>query len=527
MIAAVGTGRLTRFSLRLVRIRVATWAIALGMITWVIGIGFNRLYPTAASRHELGKLAGSPVLRAMLGPLLAPTLTGGLIAWREGAVLVVVLSLATTFLVVQRTRGEEQSGRAAVIAACPVGRSAAALSSIQVAAALDALTGFAIALALVSLSQPVADSIWFGLGIALIAWCFGTFAALAAQVLSSSKAANGCAAGAIAVGYLLLALGQLRESWLIWITPIGWLGEIRAFADPRAAVLLLPLGAGVLVTGAVAWLASVREHGRGLRAEPRARLMRPVRSVAGLAWRLEQVVASITMVVALAYSTIVGSLVGYFRSFAASSPEFARAIERLGGTHVLEDGFTTFMMLFGGLAMAGWGVSLMLRLHAEEESGRSQFVLASGASRKQVFGGFAVAAMASAVAGTILWGIGLGIGRALVDHRIASLWRSVGAGLVTVPAVTVVVATAALLVGLGSRYGVLAWMLVVWCAMVTVLGAFFDAPQLVKDVSPFTHVPAVPLPAGSWVPCLVLLAVGALLLAGGLAAYVRRSISGS
>jgi ABC-2 type transport system permease protein len=255
--------------------------------------------------------------------------------------------------------------------------------------------------------------------------------------------------------------------------------------------------------------------------------MRPVRSVAGLAWRLEQVVASITMVVALAYSTIVGSLVGYFRSFAASSPEFARAIERLGGTHVLEDGFTTFMMLFGGLAMAGWGVSLMLRLHAEEESGRSQFVLASGASRKQVFGGFAVAAMASAVAGTILWGIGLGIGRALVDHRIASLWRSVGAGLVTVPAVTVVVATAALLVGLGSRYGVLAWMLVVWCAMVTVLGAFFDAPQLVKDVSPFTHVPAVPLPAGSWVPCLVLLAVGALLLAGGLAAYVRRSISGS
>lgn len=527
MTAATGTGTLTRFSLRLGRFRIGTWVLALALMTWAIGLSLNRLYPTAASREQLAKLADSPALRAILGPLLAPTSTGGLIAWREGAVLAVLLSLATTFLVVLRTRGEEQSGRAAVIAACPVGRSATALSAMQVAAVLDASAGAAIALALVALSQPVGDSILFGLALALIAWSFGAIAALASQVLSSSKAANGCAAGAVAVSYLLLALGQLREAWLIWLTPIGWLGEVRPFFEPRPAVLVIPLAVGLLTAGVAAWLAAAREHGRGLRAEPRARRMRPVRSVAGLAWRLERVVVAVTMVVALVYSALVGSMVGYFRSFATSSPEFAKAIERLGGTRVLEDGFTTFMMLFGGIAMAGWGVSLVLRLHAEEESGRSEFVLASGATRERTYGGFVATAMATAVAGTVLWGFGLGIGRALADHRIDSLWRSLSAGLVTVPAVVVVVAAAGLLIGLGSRYGVLAWVVVVWCAIVTVLGAFFDAPQFVKDLSPFTHVPPIPLPAGAWEPCVLLLSVGVLLLAAGLAAYQRRSISGS
>src|SRR5258708_34128257 len=82
--------------------------------------------------------------------------------------------------------------------------------------------------------------------------------------------------------------GGLR--WLLWLSPIGWVTQVRAYAGDRWLVLALPVAAAVAVAAAAVVLAARRGLGAGLVPPPpgpgpaaRA-LPRPL----GLAWRLQR-----------------------------------------------------------------------------------------------------------------------------------------------------------------------------------------------------------------------------------------------
>jgi ABC-2 type transport system permease protein len=520
------TGRLTAFALRLDRRTSAVWACSIGAITVFVALAFERLYPTEASRHQLAVSADSPVLRAILGPLLDPTSIGGLVAWREGAVLAIVLGLATTFLVVRHTRGEEQHGRGALVFANPVGRGAPAVAALAAAAVLDAAAAVAVCLGLLVFAQPVGGAALLGATVGLTAWWFGCVAALLAQVASTSRGANGAAASVVALAFLLRAIGELKAHGLVWASPFGWIGAARPFAGGRAWVLLLPLLTGALVAGAAVVLAARREVGRGLLPERRRASSAVGATPAALAWRLERVTVATTATAAAVYAVAIGSMISLVKEFAGSSPSFQQVIEQLGGTHAIEDAFGTTMAVFGAIAIGAWAVSLVLRLHVEEEHGRATFLVASGAPRTEVFDAFGgVATVAGALA--LLWyGVGLGAGRLIGEHHWASFGRGVLAAVVALPAMLVVIAVALLAVGLSARTAWLAWSGIVWCAVIAFTATIGGLPQWLRDLSPFTHVPGVPLRARWWLGCLVLVAIAVALTAAARVAYRRRALGG-
>ena len=70
----------------------------------------------------------------------------------------------------------------------------------------------------------------------------------------------------------------------------------------------------------------------------------------------------------------------------------------------------------------------------------------------------------------------------------------------------------------------MAWVAVGWCAVVLVLADTVDMPGWLRGVSPFAHVPAVPLEDATAGPSLVLLALAAALVAGGLVLGGRRDV---
>jgi ABC-2 type transport system permease protein len=69
------------------------------------------------------------------------------------------------------------------------------------------------------------------------------------------------------------------------------------------------------------------------------------------------------------------------------------------------------------------------------------------------------------------------------------------------------------------------WALLGLTFVILQLGAILDLPQIVRDLSPFTHVPAVPAASVSALPLVALTVVAALLCAGGLAAFQRRDLA--
>ena len=77
--------------------------------------------------------------------------------------------------------------------------------------------------------------------------------------------------------------------------------------------------------------------------------------------------------------------------------------------------------------------------------------------------------------------------------------------------------------GLMPRWaGVLAWSALAASLVMGQLGALLRLPQAVLDISPFTHVPAVPAEEFSATPIRWLLGVAAVLTITGMLAFRRR-----
>ena len=100
-----------------------------------------------------------------------------------------------------------------------------------------------------------------------------------------------------------------------------------------------------------------------------------------------------------------------------------------------------------------------------------------------------------------------------------------GAAAVWLPALLVVAGVVIAFVGLLPRWSVgLSWAALLTFLLLGQIGTLLELPQLALDVSPFTHVPAVPAADADPVPLIFLLAVAGLLLSAGAAAFRHRDV---
>ena len=81
------------------------------------------------------------------------------------------------------------------------------------------------------------------------------------------------------------------------------------------------------------------------------------------------------------------------------------------------------------------------------------------------------------------------------------------------------------LFGLLPRFAGLAWAVLVVALLLGQLGELLQLPSALMDLSPYTHVPQVPVAAMDWTPMIVLTLVAAALMAVGVAGFRRRDVS--
>jgi ABC-2 type transport system permease protein len=191
---------------------------------------------------------------------------------------------------------------------------------------------------------------------------------------------------------------------------------------------------------------------------------------------------------------------------------------------VLTDSYAAAVAMYLGLCAAAFAVGSVLRLRAEESAGRSELLLAAALDRRRLLGsGLAVTAAAATLL-LLAGGLGSGLATAAVRGDPAQVGRQLGAALVQLPAVLLVAAVAALLVGLLPRWSALAWAVVVWALVVGLFGPLLDLPRWAVRLSPLGWVPRVPAEPLDVVPLLGLLLGAAVLGAGALAAFRRRDV---
>jgi ABC-2 type transport system permease protein len=316
--------------------------------------------------------------------------------------------------------------------------------------------------------------------------------------------------------------------WLAWATPVGWAAELGY--DPRAAALAPFVAVIPVLAGTALLLAGRRDLGAtalGYR-RGRSRQGRPVPSAAALARRMAAPATLGWMVGVGAYAFLIGILTRDMLEFFRDSPGIVELAEGLGlgsldrAEGVLGFGFAIFLF-FVALVAAQQAAAI----RDEEASGRLETLLVRPLSRTAWLGGRIAAAVGSLVAVAAVAGLGAWAGVALRGEEVDP-WRLAAAAANLLPAALLFLGAAVAAFGLRPRATApLAWGLVIAMFLVEFVGSVVELPGWVLSVSPFHHVAPAPAVDPTVGPALVMLAIAAAGLAGGLAAFRRRDVVGA
>ena len=131
---------------------------------------------------------------------------------------------------------------------------------------------------------------------------------------------------------------------------------------------------------------------------------------------------------------------------------------------------------------------------ADEHDGRTEQVLATATSRSTMFAATLVVALVGATWLLLVSGVAvaLGVGTASGDPG-GTFGDIVPAALAQAPAVWLVTAIAVAAYSWRSRWAVLGWAFLVLFLTLGQLGELLRLPQTVIDLSPYVHVPKMPV----------------------------------
>jgi ABC-2 type transport system permease protein len=521
-----GTATLLRLALRRDRVLLPATVAVFVLVVTTSSLATTDLYPTQGGRTVAARAVNeTPALVALYGPVYDVSSRGALSFFKLIVFGAALVALFAVLLVVRHTRAEEEVGLSELVAAGAVGRDAPLTAGVLLSSAASLLVGLCSAIAVLGTGFDAGDAAAFG-----AAWCgaglvFTGVAAVAAQLTPSARTARGIAVAVLGAAYLARAVGDsAHAAALVWASPLGWCQQIRPFAGNRwGPVLLLVLTAALLTLVA----AAVRHHrdlGAGVLPERPGPAGGELVSTLGLAWRLHR---SATMAWALAVTLtgfVLGNLVTHLGGF-LNNPSVRALLVKLGGTRMVTDAFlsTDFGLL--AIAVTGYGLSVLSRMRAEEQSGRLEPLLATGTSRLRWASSHVLVAMVGSTAILATTGLATGLGHAQRSQQGADVWRDTSALLARAPALWCVVAATCLLFGLAGRCAPYGWALLVASLVLGELGDLMGLPLWARRLSPYAHVPPLPGAPFDAMPLVVLAIVAAALAAAAGVAFSRRDVA--
>lgn len=524
-----GTVQLTRLILRVDRVRLTVWALVLGALPAGVASSFAALYPTEPERAGLvSTVASSPGLVALLGPVNG-TSVGSLTVWRIGAIGAVFVALMAVFTVLRHTRLDEEEGRRELLGATVLGRFAPLAASFTAVGLVAVVIGLLATLGLVGVGESLSGSLAFGLGWMLTALVFAGLGGVAAQLTEGASAARAIAGGAIALFFIFRMLGDglvdRGLGWLSWLSPIGWVGQLRAFGEERWLVLLIYLVSAAALVAVSLRLASERDVGAGFFATRHGEAEAPgyLSSALGLAWRLHRRRLVGWSIAVMVFGVVWGGLADTIATLLEDNPQLAEIIEALGGASLVDAFFAAAMGIIA-LIVSIYAISHALFPRAEEEALRAEHILATSTTRGAWVGSHLVFAFAGPVLLMALAGLTAGLTYSAVgDSGLAVVGDLVDTGMVQLPAIWVTAGIAVALYGLVPRLVALAWGFLVAFLILGQLGPILQFPDWSLNLSPFGHVPTPP-DQYELIPLVTMTVVAAGLVAVGMWSLSKRDM---
>ncbi|MGZ8703756.1 MAG: ABC transporter permease [Aeromicrobium sp.] len=522
-----GTGSMVRLALRRDRVRIPFWVVGIVGVVYLTAESQSGLYQSQAEIDGYAKLVGSsPATVALAGPPIGLHTLSGIVMYESYLTVIAAVSIMAVLMITRHTRAEEEAGRTEVVRATEVGRHAGAASALIVTGGTCLLVGLGMALALPVTTLSAETSVVYGAAMAALGLVMAALTVCFAQLFVHARSVTGAGLAAFLTFYIVRAVGDVREDWIVWLSPIGWIQSTHIPTENRLWPLLVPLIATALLLGLAVLLANRRDFGGGLMptwAGP-DRAARSLRGPLGLAWRMQRG-SLLAWAVALSLTGVmVGTLGNSMQDMIRQNPDIAAYLAVVEGGSIIDAYQATFSLLLA-LVVGGFAVWSAGRVVPEETDQRLELLLAGPLARtRSLFSDLAVTVFAAMVL-LLVSGVSLGMTYAVVaDDRDQGVLVSL-APLVYLPAILVLVGVVVLTYGWAPHWTWVGWLVLAFEAVIGWLGGLLKPPGWVIDLSVFDRAPRYPLESLAWGPLLALLSAGLALIATGWVGFRRRDIA--
>lgn len=515
---------------RLVRRGAVILAAVTAAYVAVEVISYEQSYPTAASRARLASFQDNPGVRLLQGVAHDVDTTGGFVAWDGGWFLQTMAGVWVLLALLRLTRADEDCDRSALVLMAPVRAERVLTLQVLTLVGAGALNAFTCFLALVLLGVTPGGAVLFALGLSGFTATIATIAALSAQLFNVRRRAVAAASGALAATYFVRMAGSGADSrsWLLWLSPYGWMDNLRPYGHPSWTALALLL----VVPMALVWLAASlrgrRDVGAGVLPSSDSRAPRTwaLGSSAAFAWRGSRGALLAWSVGLAAYAALIGSLLPSLADYLLDDPDLRKALTAYGiEVADITKGMVGFMSVMFGLAFALFACWRIGAARNEEDSGRADLLLVRPVTRTTWLGGYVRLAAVSVpflatTTGLSLWAGGRAAGADLsVGAALSATWN-------TVPVSLLLAGLAVLVLGTRPRFTVtFSVSAAVLAYLLPTVGRALGLPVWVRDLSPFQHLAVVPVAPYAWTSGLLMLAGAAALVATGVLRFSRRDVT--
>jgi ABC-2 type transport system permease protein len=525
------TWAVVRLTVRLIRRSTLLIAVAYAVYAAVEVQVMEATYPDAASRAALEAFGDFPALRIMQGVPYSVE-TGALVAWDAGWLMSLIAGVWVITTTSRLLRGDEEEGRTEFVLVGLL-RSAQVLvcQAVVLVGAACAL-GLGVAVGSVVGGAPLAGGLLFGAAIAGFSTAFIGLTAVGAQVFASRTRVLGVSATLLGAALVLRMTANSADSraWLAWLTPFGWIDQLKPFGANRVVVLVVPVAVVAGLVACAVGLRVRRDSQAGLVAERGERQTRAwgLTSPLAFAWRANLGTLIGWAVGLTVWSLIAGVLVPSMNDFIESDPAYQQILATMGmDVTDLTNGFVAMLATIVGVALAVFAAWRIGAARAEEASARLELIVTRPVLRRRWLAGHILLMGVSVLLLAIISGAATWVGAAAAGSDL-TVSDSLAAVLNTVPAVVVFGGLAVLVLGLAPRATVgLVASAAVLAYVLQIVGPALDWPEAVVAVSPFRHLALVPVESFEPGSTAVLLVIGVVAAVIGTVMFERRDLVGA
>ncbi|GGJ71199.1 ABC transporter permease [Virgibacillus salexigens] len=526
------TGKLSRFLLRRDRIRIPVWILSLAIITYTIALSFTDLYGSKADRQAIAETMLNPAMTAMVGQGygLDNYTYGAMMAHQMLLFTAITVAIMSILLVTRHTRSDEEDGRIELIRSLPTGRLSNLFASLNVVFMTNFFMALLIGFGLAALdieSMDLEGSLLYGAALGAIGFFFTAITAVFAQLSENSRGVIGLSFFVLGIAYILRAIGDVSNETLSWISPLGWILGAEVYVNNYWWPILLTIGVSFILCILALYLNGIRDLGSGfLPAKPGKKYASVLlKSPLGLSFRLQR-----TGIIAWAIGMFVlgasyGSVLGDLDTFFEDIDMMKQMLAPVDGYSLTEQFITMLMSI---MAMISTIPALMaqLKLMGEERKNRTEHLLSRAVSRTRLLSSSLIISILVSFVMLSLAALGLWSAGSVSINDGMDITVVYQAAIVYLPAMWVMIGLTAFLIGFLPQVSSWVWGYLIYSFIVVYLGNLIQFPEWMSSLSPFGHIPQIPIEDMNItaVTILTISAIGLMVL--GFIGYRQRDIGG-